>query len=42
VDPVLPFGLHSAPQILNAVADALSWINHYLDDFIVVGPAHSQ
>ena len=47
VDPMLPFGLRSAPKIFNAVADALEWcarqrgshqVFHYLDDFIVVGP----
>ena len=52
VDPMLPFGLRSAPKIFNAVADALEWhvhhqgvqhIFHYLDDFIVVGaPATEQ
>ena len=25
VDPMLPFGLRSAPKIFNAVADALEW-----------------
>ena len=43
---MLPFGLHSAPKLFNAVADALEWcirqagvsyIFHYLDDFIVLG-----
>ena len=47
VDPMLPFGLRSAPKIFNAVADALEWcarqrgshqVFHYLHDFIVVGP----
>ena len=47
IDPMLPFGLRSAPKIFNAVADALEWclrnrgvrhVHHYLDDFIVVGP----
>ena len=50
VDPMLPFGLSSAPKIFNAVADALEWcirahgvqhIFHYLDDFIVIGPPNS-
>ena len=50
VDPMLPFGLRSAPKIFNAVADALEWhirqrgvrhIFHYLDDFILIGPPHS-
>ena len=47
IDPMLPFGLRSAPKIFNAVANALEWcardrgiqhIFHYLDDFVVVGP----
>ena len=46
IDPVL----RSAPKIFNAVADALNWLfqqsgvrisRHYLDDFIVIGPAGS-
>ncbi len=46
VDPMLPFGLCSAPKIFNSVADALHWVLreagirclfHYLDDFIVLG-----
>ena len=50
IDPMLPFGLRSAPKIFNAVADALNWhlnqsgiplIRHYLDDFIIVAPPHS-
>ena len=50
VDPMLPFGLCSAPKLFNAVADALDWylrdcgirhVFHYLDDFIVIGPPHS-
>ena len=50
VDPMLPFGLRSAPTIFNAVADALEWclrdrgvrhIYHYLDDFTVIGPPRS-
>ena len=45
VDPMLPFGIRSAPRIFNAVADALQWhliksgvqvLLHYLDDFIMV------
>ena len=45
-DTRLPFGLRSAPKIFSAVADALqwsfqrrgvSWVAHYLDDFITVG-----
>ena len=51
VDGALPFGLRSAPKIFTAVADALQWvmvdkgvsaIDHYLDDFITMGPAGSQ
>ena len=47
VDPMLPFGLRSAPKIFNAVADAFQWILqqqgvthilHYLDDYITIGP----
>ena len=50
VDPMLPFGLRSAPQIFDAVADALQWlleqsgvdlIDHYLDDFILWGSPQS-
>ena len=50
VDPMLPFGLRSAPKIFNVVADALEWclrqrgirhIFHYLDDFIIVAPPQS-
>ena len=50
VDPMLPFGLRSAPKIFNAVADALNWhfrqsgislILHYLDDFIIIAPPDS-
>ena len=47
VDSMLPIGLRSAPKIFTAVADALEWvarqrgvpeIDHYLDDFITLGP----
>ena len=47
-DTCLPFGLRSAPKIFSAVADALqwsleqagvSWIAHYLDDYITMGKA---
>ena len=50
MDPMLPFGLCSAPKLFNAVVDALEWylrgcgirhVFHYLDDFIVIGPPHS-
>ncbi len=45
------FGLRLAPNILNAVADALNWcleqagihfVSHYLDDFIIVTLTHSE
>ncbi len=51
VDKVLPFGLHSAPMIFTAIADALQWIMvrhgvsniaHYLDDFVTLGPPGSS
>ena len=51
IDPMLPFGLRSAPKIFNALADGLEWylrwlgirnIFHYLDDFLVVGPPMSS
>ena len=50
IDPMLPFGLRSAPKIFNAVADALNWclqqsgipcILHYLDDFIIIASPDS-
>ena len=47
IDPMLPFGLQSAPKIFNAVADALHWqsgiplLFHYLDDFVIIGPPAS-
>ena len=51
VDGMLPFGLRSTPKIFNALVDGLEWcifkegvqhIFHYLDDFIVLGPAESS
>ena len=51
VDGMLPFGLRSAPIIFTAVADAMEWmfrqhgvstIDHYLDDFIIIGPPRSR
>ena len=51
VDTALPFGLRSAPLIFTALADGLEWvlkqrgvsyIAHYLDDFITVGPPNSD
>ena len=50
VDPMLPFGLRSAPKIFNALADAFQWalqcegisqVLHYLDDYIIIGPPGS-
>ena len=44
---MLPFGLRSALKIFTTVADALEWvarqrgvpeIDHYLDDFVTLGP----
>ena len=49
-DTRLPFGLRSAPKIFSVVADALqwsfqqggvSWVAHYLDDFVTVGAPDS-
>ena len=51
MDMVLPFGLHSAPLLFTAVADALqwamqqkgtSWVDHYIDDFITMGEPGTQ
>ena len=50
VDTALPFGLRSAPKIFTALADAaewiarqhnVSWIMHYLDDFLILGPPNT-
>ena len=50
-DAMLPFGLRSAPVIFTAVADGLQWIarqrgveliEHYLDDFILMGGPHDE
>ena len=49
VDSALPFELRSAPKLFNVVADCLQWIFrqrgiqviHYLDDFLIVGPART-
>ena len=47
IDVMLPFGLRPVPKIFTAVVDGLEWITrqrgvqrieHYLDDFIVLGP----
>ena len=46
VDTVLPFGLRSAPKLLNVIADVVQFIahsqgvqhiTHYLDDYIIRG-----
>ena len=46
VDTALPFGLHSAPKLFNALVNGLSWILtakgtrellHYLDNFLFIG-----
>ena len=46
----LPFGLRSAPDIFNTMADFLAWcllynhmpwVIHYLDNFLIIGPARS-
>lgn len=50
VDTCLPFGLRSAPKLFNLLADLLAWILrkqgvsyviHYLDDYLTVGAANS-
>lgn len=50
IDPMLPFGLRSAPKVFTAVADAFQWflqqqgieyVRHYLDDYIILGPPDS-
>ena len=47
VDPMLPFGLRSAPQIFNPGTEAIhlhveqedvDHIDHYLDDLVIIGP----
>ena len=51
VDKSLPFGLQSVPLVLLALADTLAWImiqrglslvDHYIDDFIILGRASSK
>ena len=51
VEAALPFGLHSAPKIFNALADGVEWIAkqqgagdlwHYLDDFIGCTPKFTR
>jgi len=50
-DTRLPLGLRSAPKIFTAVTDALqwcfekqgvSWVAHYLDDYITAGPPYTE
>ena len=50
IDTCLPFGLRSAPKLFNLLADMLAWIAgqngvsfllHYLDDFLTIGPSSS-
>ena len=50
VDLGLPFGLSSAPKLFDDYAEVLeftmfehgaSWVGHYLDDFVTVGPPNS-
>ena len=50
IDRALPFGLRSAPKIFSALTDGLMWLLyqggvqfalHYLDDFLILGPADS-
>ena len=50
IDATLPFGLRSAPMIFSSVADAfewilyqegVSWVAHYIDDIITIGPPQS-
>ena len=51
IDHCIPFGLRSAPRLFNILADLLSWATqkagvsyliHYLDDYLTVGPPLSQ
>ena len=51
MDTMLPFGLGSTPKILTAVADGLelivrrnciTYIEHYLDDFVILGPPQNR
>ena len=51
MDMALPFGLRSAPLLFTALADALlwimkqrgvTWVDHYIDDFITAGPPGSS
>ena len=51
IDTCLPFGLRSAPRLFNILADLLtcsaqqngvSFVIHYLDDFLTLGPPNSE
>ena len=51
IDTCLPFGLRSAPRLFNVMADLLTgilhrqgvtFVIHYLDDFLTLGPAGSS
>ena len=51
IDGCIPFGLRSAPKLFNIFANMLSWIAqkrrvsyviHYLDDFLTMGPPSSS
>ena len=51
VSTVLPFGLKSAPKLFTDIAKAAklvmlykgaSFVEHYLDDYVTIGPAHSS
>ena len=47
IDTVLPHGLQSAPKLFNAVAEwvlrasGISYVFHYLDNFLLLDPPHS-
>ena len=50
IDHCIPFGLRSAPKLFNILADLLAWIAqdagvsyliHYLDDYLTMGPPAS-
>jgi len=47
IDHYIPFSLHSAPKLFNVLADLLAWVMenlgvsyliHYLDDYLTMGP----
>ena len=51
IDHCIPFGLQLAPKLFNTLADLLSWaaqkagvsyLIHYLDDYLTMGPPLSQ